>query len=394
MKFSSIIFCLGAAFFGASVTLYLNSDKSIESNAKAATGNVRLAQRSGATPRPASEAHLRKPNDPAYQHLTPEERPHVWVYDKCNRSTAHINTTSVKASRYSNVYGVASGEGSGVVLNKMGHILTNAHVVDGAKLIRVTLYNAKSYEAKLVGSDPQTDLAVIKLDAPAAELFPVEVGDSSKLMVGQRVYAIGNPFGLDRTLSSGLVSSLNRTLPDSKRSRPLKSLIQIDADINPGNSGGPLLDSRGRLIGVTTAIASTSGQSAGVGFAIPFSTVLRVATQLMKHGRVIRASIGIGQVYDSEKGLLIVEIIPGGAAEKAGLKGPQIVVERRRQGNYVYERRYRDRTAADFIVAVNGKKVDSAEMLREFIESKKPGDTITLTIIREGKKKQVPLKLQ
>ena len=205
----------------------------------------------------------------------------------------------------------SEGEGSGVVLDRQGHILTNFHVVDGAREIQVTLYDGKTYDARVVGKDPATDVAVLKIEAPPASLFPVVLGNSAQLRVGQRVFAIGNPFGLERTLTTGIISSLDRSLPSRRSGRSLKSIIQIDAAINPGNSGGPLLDSHGRMIGMNTAIASKTGESAGVGFAIPVSTIARVVPQLIEKGRVRRPEAGIMRVYQTEQGLLIATHGPG-----------------------------------------------------------------------------------
>ena len=207
----------------------------------------------------------------------------------------------------------AEGAGSGFLLDKHGHILTNNHVVEGARRIEVTLSDGKSYEARLVGGDASNDMAVIKIDAPADSLFPIALGNSGELRVGQKVLAIGNPFGLERTLTIGIISSLNRSLP-TRTGRTIKSMIQIDAAINPGNSGGPLLDSRGRVIGMNTAIASKTGQNTGVGFAIPINTIARIVPQLIKDGRVIRPDIGIERVYETDEGVLVASVTAGGPA--------------------------------------------------------------------------------
>ena len=228
----------------------------------------------------------------------------------------------------------SEGEGSGIVIDRAGHVLTNFHVVEGAREIHVTLYDGKTYLAKLVGGDPDTDVAVLKIDAPADSLFPVAFGSSSNLLVGQRVFAIGNPFGLERTLTHG-----HHFQPGPLAARPpaaidsIKSIIQIDAAINPGNSGGPLLDSHGRMIGMNTAIASKTGESAGVGFAIPINTIARVVPQLIQNGRVRRPESGIAKVYQTDRGLLILTLVRGGPAERAGLQGPRIEKEQKRQGH-------------------------------------------------------------
>ena len=206
---------------------------------------------------------------------------------------------------------------------KRGHILTNNHVIEDARGIQVTL-NGKEYDAELVGTDPDADIAVLKIDAPAEELYPVPIGTSDNLQVGQRVYTLGNPFGLEGTLTTGIISNLNRTLP-SRTGGEMKSIIQTDAAMNPGNSGGPLLDTSGRMIGMNVAIATKTGQSAGVGFAIPINRIRKIVPQLIEHGKVVRADIGIIAVNEMDQGLQIVQVNRGGPAERAGLRGWKLV---------------------------------------------------------------------
>ena len=233
---------------------------------------------------------------------------------------------------------------------------------------------------------------MLKIEAPAESLLPVTLGDSTRLRVGQRVFAIGNPFGLERTLTTGIISSLNRTLP-TRNHRVIKSIIQIDAAINPGNSGGPLLDSHGRLIGMNTAIASSTGQSSGVGFAIPAAVVSRVVPHLIEHGHVMRSDAGITRVLQTERGLLIATMTPGGPAERAGLRGFRVVKQRRKQGPFSYETQSIDRNAADLIVAVDGEKVVTAADFLALVEAREPGHDIVVTVIREGREVKVPLRL-
>jgi S1-C subfamily serine protease len=324
--------------------------------------------------------------------LTPEERVSVAVYENCNRSVVNINTKVMRSETFSLFDVPSEGAGSGSVLDKDGHVLTNFHVIDEAREIQVTLFDGKSYEARVVGRDESNDVAVLKIDAPRDSLLPVTLGSSERLRVGQRVFAIGNPFGLERTLTTGIISSLDRTLPTHNH-RTIKSIIQIDAAINPGNSGGPLLDSRGRLIGMNTAIASKTGQSAGVGFAIPVANILRVAPQLIAHGHVIRPDSGIAKVLQTEKGLLIATMTPGGPAEQAGLRGFRIVKQRRRQGPFAYESQSIDRNAADLVIAVDHQPITTANDFLNLVEAKRPGDEVTLTVIREGRELDVKLKL-
>jgi len=326
--------------------------------------------------------------------LTPEERVNVEVYETANRSVVNINTKSLRTNRFLWTEAPAEGEGSGIIIDRQGHILTNFHVVNGAREIQVTLFDGKTYDAHLVGKDQTTDIAVLKIKAPADSLYPVKFGNSRKLRVGQRVFAIGNPFGLERTLTIGVISSLNRSLPSQRSHRVIKSIIQIDAAINPGNSGGPLLDSRSRMIGMNTAIASKTGENAGVGFAIPINTINRIVPQLIQNGKIVRANIGIAKVYQTDKGLLIASLVPNGPAHKAGLRGPKLIRSRRQQGPFIFERQMIDRSAADLIVAVNDSKITTAAEFLDLIERRKPGDLVTLTIIREEKPFRVTVQLE
>lgn len=328
-------------------------------------------------------------DDKAYQEgLTPEEKLNIRIYENSSHSVVYIDTQS-RVQNFFFQETIAQGAGSGSVLDKQGHILTNFHVIEGATTVSVTLFNGNSYEAKLIGGDPANDTAVLKINAPADELFPIRIADSSRLRVGQKVYAIGNPFGLDMTLSTGVVSSLNRSLPSRDKNRVIKQVIQIDAAINPGNSGGPLLDSYGEVIGMNTAIASRSGGSDGIGFAIPSNTLARIIPQIIRHGHVLRPNHGIEQVTQTKNGLLITRVQPGGPAEKAGLAAP--TVTRRQRGNFVFQSI--DKNSAQFIVGINDKKVENADDLLSVIESFKPGDTVTLKIRQGDRMRNVPLVL-
>jgi S1-C subfamily serine protease len=318
--------------------------------------------------------------------LTPDESVAVAVYEAVNRGVVNITAKAVKTERLL-MKEHSEDTGSGAIIDREGHILTNFHVVNGAKEIAVTLFNGKTYDATMIGADALNDLAVIRIDANEDELFPIALGNSRSLRVGMRVFALGNPFGLERTLTTGIISSLNRSLQIHGHWK-IKSIIQIDAAINPGSSGGPLLDSHGWLIGINTAIATTSGQSAGVGFAIPVSLISRVVPQLLKFGRVIRPESGIDKVYQTDKGLLIAEVRPGGPAERAGLRGPKITRSR-----LPFSMKGEDRSAADLIVAIDDQKIVTAEDFLSYIEEKRPGDEITLTVVREGRRIQVPLQL-
>lgn len=325
--------------------------------------------------------------DPRWQEMTETEKTNVAVYEKVNRSVANITTISYQADGFFSV-DEHEGVGSGAVIDKSGHILTNLHVIEEANSVSVTLYDGNTYDAEFVGADPIYDLAVIKVNAPAEVLEPVPLGDSSTLRVGMLVYAIGNPFGLERTLTTGVISSLNRTL-NVRGSRSIRAVIQTDAAVNPGNSGGPLLDSRGRMIGINTAIFSKTQTNVGIGFAIPINLAKRVVPELIVHGRVIRPEIGISKVYEKEEGILIAELTPGGPAEKAGLKGPAI--NKKRRGPFVVMQV--DRSKADLIVALNGQPVTNTDDFLTDIENFRPGDTIEITVLREGQRIRVPVKL-
>lgn len=328
------------------------------------------------------------PQDKEPDDLSPDEKINVAVYQAANRSVVNITTRSVQMDDFLLLSSPREGSGSGSILDKQGHILTNYHVVEDARQVAVTLFDSSTHEARLVGSDPNNDLAVLKIDVPPDKLFPIPWGDATHLLVGMRVFAIGNPFGLERTLTTGIVSSLNRSLR-SENNRMIRGIIQTDAAINPGNSGGPLLNRRGEMVGITTAIVSRAGQSSGVGLAVPATTAHRVVEELIRHGHVIRPECGIFSVVELDQGLLIARLMPDGPAQKAGLRGPQVSVVRR--GGFEY--RTLDRSKADIVVGVDGKSVKTLDDLLSYVESKKPGDQVKLSIIRDGKKLDVPVEL-
>jgi S1-C subfamily serine protease len=376
----TILACFGSAVLASVLTCWIVGSGNHPQPLAAADGE------SSPFPRQRDRA----PDEPrnAATPLTPDEAVNVAVYDHCNRGVVNISTVTVVEGGLFFGAMPADGNGSGSVLDKQGHILTNFHVVDGARQIQVMLFNEKSFEAETIGADPINDIAILKINAPAEDLFPMELGDSDSLKVGMRVFALGNPFGLFRTMSEGIISSLNRSLA-VQANWEIKSIIQIDASINPGNSGGPLLDSRGRLIGMNTAIASKVQQSAGIGFAIPINLIKRVVPELIAHGRVIRGDIGITHVSVTEEGLRIAQLTPNGPAERAGLQGPKIT--RRRIGPILQT--YKDRQAADVITAIDGQRVTSAAEFLSVIETKKPGEVVELTILRENRSMKVKVKL-
>jgi S1-C subfamily serine protease len=320
--------------------------------------------------------------------MSPEEALHISIYETANRGVVNISTSAVRPETLLLATEI-EGNGSGIVLDQQGHVLTNYHVISDSQKISVTLFNGEVYPATLVGQDPHNDVAVIQVSAPETSLFPIPMGDSSNLKVGQHIVAIGNPFGLERTMTTGIISSLNRQIT-SKTGRKIHSIVQIDAALNQGNSGGPLLNSRGELIGMNTAIATRSGDNAGIGFAIPINTIKRVVTQLLTTGRVVRPTIGILQVFEIDRGLLVVNVTPNGPAEKAGIKGSKMGRRRTRLGLTM---EFADHSQADIIVGIDEKQVKSADDLLSVIESKRPGDQVLLTVIRGGRLQQVPVAL-
>jgi acyl-phosphate glycerol 3-phosphate acyltransferase len=320
--------------------------------------------------------------------LTPEEVTNIRVYKLY--SSAVVNITAVAAPTPEQLmFGVAPSPdtGSGSIISTEGYILTNNHVINNARMVRVTLFDGSSYPAKVIGADPDNDLAVIKIEPGTKKLNTVKFGDSSRLEVGRRVYTIGNPFGLELTMTSGIISSVGRSL--SSGNRVIKGVLQTDAAINPGNSGGPLLDTQGNVIGVTTAIYSKVQQSSGIGFAIPINIVKRVVPQLIAHGAVLRPNLGIAKVLPTELGLMIVMVEADGPALQAGLRGPQ--VQRFEQNGWAFQKV--DNSAADTIVGIDNQPVHSVDDLLSYVETKKPGQVVTLSVLRQGKLTKVPVKL-
>jgi S1-C subfamily serine protease len=319
--------------------------------------------------------------------LSDEERINVSVYENSHRCVVHIETRGDTDSMLNRLL-QAEGSGSGSVWDQDGHILTNYHVIKGATQLVVTLHDGKQFDATLVGHDVANDIAILKIDPKGHPLCPVQAGRSDKLKVGQRVFALGSPLGLEQTMTVGIVSSLNRTLPSLSK-RTMKSIIQIDAALNRGNSGGPLMNSRGEMIGMNTAIASRIGENSGIGFAIPSATILRIAPQLIQFGKVRRPSIGIESISETAKGLLLVTLEPGGPAEKAGLQGVSITRRRTLLGEVVR----RDYSAADILTEVDGQAVRNADDLLSSIETRRAGESVTLTLKRNEETIQVPIQL-
>jgi putative serine protease PepD len=314
------------------------------------------------------------------------------IYRRTYKGVVEVIVSSGRSSSPFGGSETQQAQGSGFVYDAQGDIVTNAHVVDGATSISVRFWNGATYRASLVGSDSSTDLAVIKVDAPSSLLRPLALADSSKVAVGDGVVAIGSPFGLEGTVTSGIVSALHRQMT-SPNNFTIDDSIQTDAAINHGNSGGPLLDTQGRVIGVTTQIRSDSGGNEGVGFAIPSSTVRSIASQLLAGGKVQHAFLGVAvdTIPASVAGRLgvpagveIAQVSAGTPAEKAGLRA---ATGSRTIDGQSYP------TGGDVITAVAGKKVTTAQALRNAIDAKRPGDTVSITYSRSGKSHTIRVKL-
>ncbi len=314
--------------------------------------------------------------------LTDDEALNIRIYKQVSPAVVNITSVAVSVDMFFNLV-PQSGVGSGVILTPNGYILTNAHVVEDASKLEVTLLNGKSYKARLIGGDVSNDTALIKIDPHPGETLPaISLGDSSQLQVGQKVYAIGNPFGLKSTLTTGVISSLGRTLK-AENGRMMENIIQTDAAINPGNSGGALLDSSGRLIGMNTAIFSPSGANVGIGFAVPVNTTRRIANDLIQYGRIIRPFLGIVPELEisppiaqalklpATQGVLVRAVT--GPAAQAGIQG----------GSTAYQVGARQLVlGGDIVTQVDGRRIETIDNFINAVESKRPGETIGLTVVK------------
>ena len=325
--------------------------------------------------------------------LDPTESENVRIYRQSAPAVANIVTRTVEYDFFYNAVPV-EGAGSGFLIDTAGHILTNNHVVEGAQTIEVTLGDQSRFKARLIGTDTRNDIALIQIDPKGRKIEPLPLGDSRNLLVGQRVLAIGNPFGFQSTLTTGIVSSLGRTVQTSDTTF-IDDAIQTDAAINRGNSGGPLMNSHGEVIGINSAIVSPSGTNAGIGFAIPINTAKRVAEELITQGRVTRADLGIeGRAIwpdlaealslPIQQGLLVERVVAGGPAAKAGVRGGTRSVLAGLQEL---------RIGGDVLIAVNGKTITSQNDVNLMLNRSKPGEVVTLTVLRDGKRVNVPVTL-
>lgn len=366
-------------------------DLAAVAGAEGSGGHTRPVYLDGLLPPPEAPTQKLKAPSPSVSELSPEEMATVNLFLENSPSVVNISNIATARNRMTmDVLKIPQGTGSGFVWDGKGHVVTNWHVVKGASEVQVALVDQSMYKAKLVGADPDKDIAVLQLDCPAdkaASLKPVTLGASGGLFVGQKVYALGNPFGLDHTLTQGIISGLNRELDTGYRG-PIRDVIQTDAAINPGNSGGVLLDSKGRLIGINTAIADPTGKglSSGVGFAIPIDTVRPLVGQILTYGRVIRPVIGITIAPPQTlrqlgiEGILVVEVPPGGPAYKAGMK-PTTRDE------------YGRIQLGDVIQKVNGQPITKQQDLFRLLDECKIGDTVKMEVLRDGKPKTLSVTL-
>lgn len=338
---------------------------------------------------PFGSASISPPANITDPSLATDEQNNIEVYKATSPGVVYIQSTTTVRD-----FGIferpVEGAGSGSIIDEQGNILTNYHVIANTEKLTVSFGSGKSYPAKVVGRDPDTDLAVIRLlETPKEALTIVPMGDSDKLIVGQKVLAIGNPFGLDRTLTTGVISGLQRPIRAQNR-RQIEGAIQTDASINPGNSGGPLLDSHGRMIGINSQIESTSGSSAGVGFAIPINIAKRVVPELIKNGEVKRPKLGIvprdvetlqNQVrLPVSSGVLIWQVQPGGPAANAGLRG-------------MVQTEDGDIELGDIIVGVDGEKINNNDELYRALNKHQLGETVSVEVFRNGTRMTVPVRL-
>jgi S1-C subfamily serine protease len=329
-------------------------------------------------PRPIAQ----RPDD----RLGADEQSTIDVFSRFSRSVVHITSLETHRDRMTlDVTEIPQGTGSGFVWDQDGHIVTNFHVVQMGDRAAVTLNDNSTYPATIIGTAPDKDIAVLHIDAPPQKLLPLPIGQSASLKVGQKVLAIGNPFGLDQTLTTGVVSGLGREIK-SVTQRSIFDVIQTDASINPGNSGGPLLDSSGRLIGINTAIYSPSGANAGIGFAVPVDTVNAIVPQLLKYGKLTRPGLGLNVLADQLAlrngidGVIVYGVVPGGAADRAGINGAK-----QQQG---------ESTPGDIIVKIDNTEVHRSSDLYRALDSHKVGDQVEVTLESGGRRRTVKVTLQ
>lgn len=407
IKFSAagMVIAAVAASFITSVSLKKAKDVKAESSAQniknensvsRAEDGFTLLQSENADEKNGKNATLTVSS--AETNYTQDEIQNINVYQKCAPGVVNINTQVAGVNWFLEPVVQDGGSGSGSIIDKRGYVLTNGHVVKGASKIYVSLSDGTQYEAKIIGQDRDSDLTVIKFDPPEGlVLQTIAFGDSTKLNVGQKVIAIGNPYGFNRTMTTGIVSALGRPVKNPNTQRIIRNMIQTDTAINPGNSGGPLLDTSGKMIGVNTMIYSSSGSSAGIGFSVPAETAIRVVSDLLQYGKVRRGQLDVTLVQlnntianyanlDISSGLLVSRIQKGGNAEKAGIiQGTQAVRYGYNQ-NIIY-------LGGDIITNIDGINISSYTDYYSALESKKPGDTVNIIVHRNGKDRKLTVTL-
>lgn len=335
-----------------------------------------------------------------YSGYTQDEVQNISVYEKCNEAVVNITTQTMGYDWFLEPIITSSGSGSGSIIDKRGYVVTNVHVIENASKITISLADGSSYDGKIIGSDKESDIAVLKFDPPSdVTLKTIAFGNSENLKVGQKVIAIGNPFALERTMTTGIISGLGRPIQETNNVI-IRNMIQTDAAINPGNSGGPLLDTQGKMIGINTMIISNSGSSSGVGFAVPVTTARRVVNDLLNYGKVNRGIINATMIqntnrianyarYSINTGMVVSEVAKGSLAEKAGLEGGTMQVQ--------YGRSYNAKIiylGGDIITAIDSIAIKGLADYYSALEDKRPGDTVTLTVYRDGSYVTLKVKLE
>ena len=409
VKFSIIVFVL-AAFFTSMIFLACSKKTGIKSENNSSSDG-KSSEKSAEYGETGNKSHLEsilETNDSSireysenfgmdFSQYSQEEAQNIYVYEMCNEAVVNITTKVMNYNWFLEPYVQDGGSGSGSIIDKRGYILTNVHVIQGASEIYVSLHDGSQHKAEVVGTDLDSDLAVIKFEPPKnMEIKTIPFGKSEDLKVGQRVIAIGNPFGLERTMTTGIVSGLGRPIQNSNQ-RIIRDMVQTDAAINPGNSGGPLLDTAGRMIVINTMIKSSSGSSAGVGFAVPSETAIRVVADLLEYGEVRRGVIQANIIqlnkriaqyagYDISQGVMISEVTENGNAEKAGLCGGT-------EAAYYGSRRDIIYLGGDVIIKIDDIDITSLADYYSALESKRPGDSVMVTVRRNKKNIQMKVVL-
>lgn len=409
VKFSIIVFVL-AVFFTSMIFLACSKKTGIKSENNSSSDG-KSSEESAEYGETGNKSHLEnilETNDSSireysenfgmdFSQYSQEEAQNIYVYEMCNEAVVNITTKVMNYNWFLEPYVQDGGSGSGSIIDKRGYILTNVHVIQGASEIYVSLFDGSQHKAEVVGTDLDSDLAVIKFEPPKnMEIKTIPFGKSEDLKVGQRVIAIGNPFGLERTMTTGIVSGLGRPIQNSNQ-RIIRDMVQTDAAINPGNSGGPLLDTAGRMIGINTMIKSSSGSSAGVGFAVPSETAVRVVADLLEYGEVRRGVIEANIIqlnkriaqyagYDISQGVMISEVTENGNAEKAGLCGGT-------EAAYYGSRRDIIYLGGDVIIKIDDIDITSLADYYSALESKRPGDSVMVTVRRNKKNIQMQVIL-